>query len=66
MLFFLMFSVLYFLPTIIGLASHKSSSLGIFLMNLFLGWTVVGWIVAFTWALGPKPGYRPGSTPASS
>ncbi|OOQ61129.1 superinfection immunity protein [Mucilaginibacter pedocola] len=40
---------LYFLPSILGRKKHNSTS--IFLLNLFLGWTAVGWIVALIWAL---------------
>ncbi|MBN1369474.1 MAG: superinfection immunity protein [Dehalococcoidaceae bacterium] len=36
----------YFLPTIIALARHADNRLAIFLINLFLGWSLVGWVVA--------------------
>ncbi|HTC55506.1 MAG TPA: superinfection immunity protein [Candidatus Sulfotelmatobacter sp.] len=42
--------ILYFLPSIIALARGKRDTLAIFLLNLFLGWSVVGWIVALVWA----------------
>jgi Superinfection immunity protein len=42
---------LYFLPTIIVLARHKKNVLGPILVNVLLGWTVIGWIVALIWAL---------------
>ena len=48
MLSLLILTLLYFLPSIIG--KHKRDALGIFLVNLFLGWTLVGWVVAFLWA----------------
>lgn len=48
MLFLLFACVMYFLPTIIG--RDKSDAGLIFVVNLLLGWTVVGWIVAFIWA----------------
>lgn len=38
----------YFMPSIIG--RNKRNSLSIFLLNLFLGWTFIGWIVAIIWA----------------
>jgi hypothetical protein len=41
---------LYFLPSIIALARSKRDTLAIFLLNLFLGWSVIGWIVALVWA----------------
>jgi hypothetical protein len=42
----------YFLPTIIG--RNKKSSAGIFALNFFLGWTVIGWIIALVWALSSE------------
>ena len=46
---FLIFSaLLYFLPTII--ARHKSDFMGVFMVNLLLGWTVIGWVIALIWA----------------
>jgi hypothetical protein len=46
---FLIFSVLlYFLPTLI--ARDKPQALAVFLVNLLLGWTVIGWFVALIWA----------------
>ncbi|HTW58919.1 MAG TPA: superinfection immunity protein [Terriglobales bacterium] len=53
-LFFLPFFgagfVMYFLPSIIALARSKRDLLAIFLLNFFLGWTMIGWIVALIWA----------------
>jgi hypothetical protein len=42
--------LLYFLPSIIALARSKRDLLAIFLLNFFLGWSVIGWIVALVWA----------------
>jgi hypothetical protein len=42
--------LMYFLPSIIALARSKRDLLSIFLLNLFLGWSVIGWIVALVWA----------------
>jgi hypothetical protein len=42
--------VMYFLPSIIALARSKRDLLAIFLLNFFLGWSVIGWIVALVWA----------------
>jgi hypothetical protein len=41
----------YFLPTIIAVLRRKSSAIGIFFLNLFLGWTFIGWIGALIWSL---------------
>jgi hypothetical protein len=42
--------VMYFLPTIIAMIRSKRDTLAIFLLNLFLGWTIIGWVVAVIWA----------------
>jgi T4 superinfection immunity protein len=42
--------VIYFLPTIVALVRHKRNTLPVFLLNLFLGWTLIGWIIALVWA----------------
>lgn len=43
-------AALYFLPTIIALARHKKQTLAIVLLNIFAGWTGIGWIAALIWA----------------
>lgn len=40
----------YFLPTIVGAARKRDNILAIGLLNLFLGWTLIGWIIALVWA----------------
>jgi ribosomal protein L40E len=48
----------YFIPGIIGEARHHRNATGIFVLNLLLGWTVLGWIAALAWACSsfePKP-----------
>jgi hypothetical protein len=49
--FFGFWFVMYFLPAIIAFAKGKRDSLAIFLLNLFLGWSVIGWVVALVWAV---------------
>jgi hypothetical protein len=39
---------LYFLPTII--VWNKKHADGVIAINLFLGWTFIGWVVALAWA----------------
>lgn len=43
--------VMYFLPSIIALARSKRDIVAIALLNFFLGWTMIGWVVALVWAL---------------
>lgn len=42
--------VMYFLPSIIALLRSKRDTLAIFLLNFFLGWSVIGWFIALIWA----------------
>lgn len=41
-----------FAPTIVALARRHHNAAQIFLVNLLLGWTGLGWIVALIWAAG--------------
>lgn len=51
-LFFLVMIVgLYFLPTIIALSRGKRNRCAISLLNLLLGWTVIGWVIALVWSV---------------
>ncbi len=43
--------VLYFLPSIVALARSKRDTAAVFVLNLFLGWTAIGWVIALVWAL---------------
>lgn len=46
----------YFLPSIIAKARHHHNQTPIVLVNLFFGWTAIGWIVALIWAFtSPAP-----------
>jgi hypothetical protein len=42
--------LIYFLPTIVALSRGHLSALAIFLLDLFLGWTLIGWLVALIWS----------------
>jgi len=45
---FIFMMLLYFLPSIIG--RDRRDAVGIFLLNFFLGWTLIGWVAALIWA----------------
>ena len=52
--FFMLVSLfLYFLPAF--LARNKSNFTAVLLVDLFLGWTFIGWIVALIMALSSDP-----------
>lgn len=42
-------AAVYFVPAYLG--RHKRNARSIAVVNLFLGWTFVGWVVALAWAL---------------
>lgn len=46
----ILFLISYFIPSIIALFRAKSNSFAIILLNLFLGWTFIGWVVALIWS----------------
>jgi hypothetical protein len=43
--------VVYFLPTIIASKRHHHNSSAIFVLNLLLGWTFLGWIGSLVWSV---------------
>ena len=43
--------VMYFLPSIIAFARSKRDSTSILVLNLLLGWTAIGWVIALVWAV---------------
>ena len=52
---FFFFLVSYFLPAIVaGLRRHYNAG-AILCLNLFLGWTMLGWVVALVWAFMNPP-----------
>lgn len=48
------FLLIYFVPTIIAFSRNCPSKTGVFLLNLFLGFTFLGWIVALIWSFSSK------------
>ena len=42
---------IYFIPTIVAYSNKKQNTGAICALNLLLGWTFVGWVVALVWAL---------------
>lgn len=45
----------YFLPAIICIIRSHLNATAIFMTNLLLGWTVVGWVVALIWSFTNNP-----------
>lgn len=49
----LVLAALYFLPTIVAWGKKKAD--GPIVINIFLGWTFIGWVVALAWAFNLDP-----------
>jgi Superinfection immunity protein len=47
---------LYLLPTSIAIRRQRPNRMAIFALDFLLGWTLVGWAVALSWALTSKDG----------
>ncbi|MCR6661027.1 MAG: superinfection immunity protein [Asticcacaulis sp.] len=48
----IIFMGMYFAPGIVATLRKHSAVLAIWAVNLFFGWTIIGWIWALIWALG--------------
>lgn len=44
----------YFLPTLIAILRGRTNIMSIMVLNLFLGWTLLGWVVSLVWALSAE------------
>ena len=62
----------YFLPAIVAGLNRHHNQTAIAVVNLFLGWTLIGWVAALAWACTattpsgvslPVTGQQGGSTP---
>ncbi len=42
--------LIYFIPSFIANSNKKQNLSAILVLNIFLGWTVIGWIIALVWA----------------
>ena len=50
-------ALVYFLPSIIAYLSGSSYLAPIVIVNFFLGWSLIGWVVALAWAVMPERRY---------
>ena len=41
----------YFIPTIVAAAKKSKRASAVAVLNLLLGWTLIGWVVALVWAV---------------
>lgn len=53
----------YFAPSIIAVSRSHHDGLAIFILNMLLGWSLPGWVVALAWACTTVHPRRPDFTP---
>lgn len=51
-IFALAMLIIYFIPAINGYSKQHRSRALILVVNVFLGWTVLGWLIALAWSAG--------------
>ena len=51
-IYFMIVFIIYFIPSLF--ISDKKHATGIFILNLLLGWTFIGWVVALVWAISDE------------
>lgn len=50
LLFFAIAAAVYFVPTIVAAHRGHPQTVSIGLLNLLLGWTLLGWVIALVWS----------------
>ena len=60
---FLVLVALYLVPTGLALYRNCTATAWIAALNILLGWTLFGWVIALGWAASGKAGVLPPSTP---
>lgn len=53
--------ILYFVPAMIATARNHPNRTPIFMLNLFLGWTFLGWVAALIWSFTAVVPQAPGA-----
>ncbi len=57
--------VLYVVPTITAFSRMHHQRVAIMALDLFLGWTLLGWVAAMVWALTATREQPPASSPGN-
>ena len=53
--FLISLPTIYFIPALVAWGRRHHATVSIFLLNLFLGWTFLGWVAALVWSAMPVP-----------
>lgn len=53
--FFIMVGIigflLYWIPTLIAVSNNHKDVVGVFVLNFFVGWTFIGWLISLVWSV---------------
>ncbi len=44
--------IIYFIPSIVAFNKKKKNASKVLVLNFFLGWTFIGWVIALIMAVG--------------
>lgn len=50
-IFWVLIGLLYLLPAIVAVARRHRSAGGIIVVDILLGWTILGWVAALAWSV---------------
>ena len=53
----MLIGIIYFFPSILASSRNHHNTEAIFILNLFVGWTLLGWVLSLVWA-STKTGRR--------
>lgn len=56
---------IYFIPTFVARGREHKNATSITVLNLLLGWSIVGWVIALVWAYSAQPEARLSDTKAA-
>lgn len=45
----------YFVPAFVAFNRGHRQSVPIFIVNIFFGWTLLGWVICLAWAFAARP-----------
>lgn len=48
--FLVICAVFYFLPSMVAYQNKKDDIVAIVFLNVLVGWTFIGWVIALVWA----------------
>ena len=51
MFWFFVMVFIYFIPSIVACCKKHTKENSIIVINLFLGWTFLGWVIALAWSV---------------